>query len=152
MVKRFQPDVVIDPSTEDVVARVRRLTEGRGADIVVCANGVAAVQAQAVECVRKAGRVILFGGLPQANPLTTLDANRIHYGEIEVVGAFSYHPTFHELALNVIQRKLIPADLLITHTYPLERIREAFEAAASRTGLKVMVTPEKVNSHVTHRS
>lgn len=141
MVKRFQPDVIIDPLTEDVVARVRQLTHGRGADIVICANAVAATQTQAVESVRKAGQVILFGGLPKSNPLTSLDANRIHYGEIEVVGAFSYHPTFHELALNVINRQLIPTDLLITHSLPLERIREAFETAANRIALKVIVTP-----------
>jgi len=137
----FHPDAVIDPSAEDVVARVHELTDGRGADIVVCATGTAATQAQAVECVRKGGRVILFGGLPKANPFTSLNANRIHYGEIEVVGAFSYHPTQHELALEVIHRQLIPTERLVTHVFPLEQIREAFEAAASRSGLKVMVVP-----------
>lgn len=141
MVKRFQPDAIIDPLTEDVVTRVRQLTHGRGADIAICANAVAATQTQAVESVRKGGRVVLFGGLPRSNPMTSLDANRIHYGEIEVVGAFSYHPTFHELALDVINRKLIPVALLVTHTFPLERIGEAFETATNRTGLKVMVTP-----------
>ena len=141
MVKRFRPDAIIDPLTEDMVARVRELTHGLGADIVICANSVAATQTQAVESVRKAGRVILFGGLPRSHPMTSLDANRIHYGEIEVAGAFSYHPTFHELALDVINRKLIPTDLLVTHTFPLERIREAFETAASHVGLKVIVAP-----------
>lgn len=140
LVRRFEPDAIVDPLTENVVGRVRQLTHGLGADIVICANSVGATQTLAVESVRKGGRVILFGGLPRSNPMTSLDANRIHYGEIEVVGAFSYHPAFHELALDVINRKLIPADLLITHTLPLEGIREAFETAASRIGLKVIVT------------
>ena len=52
-------------------------------------------QRQAVELVRKGGKVVLFGGLPKADPLTHLDGNRIHYGEIAVMGAFSYHPTHH---------------------------------------------------------
>jgi L-iditol 2-dehydrogenase len=141
MVKRLQPDAVIDPSTEDVVIRVRQLTDGRGTDIAICANGVSATQALAVECVRKGGRVVLFGGLPRSDPMTSLDSNRIHYGEIEVVGAFSYHPTYHELALDVIGRKLVPTDLIVSHTFPLEGIGEAFETAAGRTGLKVMVSP-----------
>jgi L-iditol 2-dehydrogenase len=141
LAERFHPDAVVDPLAEDVVARVGQLTEGRGADVAVCANAVAATQALAVECVRKAGRVILFGGLPRSSPMTSLNANRIHYGEIEVVGAFSYQATIHELALDVIADGLIPADLLITHTFPLDRIGEAFEIAASRGGLKVMVTP-----------
>jgi L-iditol 2-dehydrogenase len=140
MARLFQPDAVIDPSTEDVVARVRQLTDGRGVDVAICANGVGATQETAVESVRKGGRVVLFGGLPRSDPMTTLDSNRIHYGEIQVVGSFSYHPTFHRLALDVIARQLVPADLLISHTYPLQHIREAFDTAASRAGLKVMVS------------
>ncbi len=140
MVKLLQPRAVIDPSTEDVVARVRQLTGGRGADIVICANGVSATQTVAVECVRKGGRVVLFGGLPSSSPMSSFDANRIHYGEIEVVGAFSYHPTMHELALEVISRQLVPTDLLVTHAFPLESVGDAFETAANRTGLKVMVS------------
>jgi len=140
LAERFAPDYVIDPTTDDVIARVRALTEGRGADIVICANPVAETQTQAVEMVRKGGLVLLFGGLPKASPLTTLDANRLHYGEIAVVGSFSYHPTMHALALDAISRRLVPADRLITHTYPLERVAEAFAMAASGEALKVVVT------------
>ncbi len=141
MAARFGPDAVIDPTREDVVQRVRELTDGVGADLVVCANPVAETQAQAVEMVRKGGRVVLFGGLPRSDPMVTLNANTIHYGDIEVVGAFSYHPTMHALALDVLSRGLIPVDLVISHTYPLERVAEAFETASRGQGLKVMVLP-----------
>jgi L-iditol 2-dehydrogenase len=142
MARRFHPEAVVDPATEDLEAVVRELTGGLGATVVVCANPVAATQAQAVEIVRKGGRVVLFGGLPKADPMTMLDSNRIHYGEIEVVGAFSYHPSMHQLALELLARKVIPADLLVTHTYPLDQVAEAFETAASSKGLKVVVTAE----------
>jgi L-iditol 2-dehydrogenase len=140
MARRFGPEAVVDPSSEDLATVVGGLTDGRGADLVICANPVAATQALAVEIARKGGRVVLFGGLPKANPMTTLDSNRIHYGEIEVVGAFSYHPKFHQLALDVLARKVVPADLLVTHTFSLEQVTEAFETAASGRGLKVVVT------------
>jgi L-iditol 2-dehydrogenase len=142
MAARFQPDAMVDPFHDDLAGRVRQLTHGLGADIVVCANPVPATQAQAVEIVRKAGRVVLFGGLPKANPMVSLDANRIHYGEIQLVGAFSYHPSFHELALDFLDRGLICADLLITHTFSLDRIGEAFEVAASGHALKVIVAAQ----------
>ena len=140
MARRFNPELVVDAVHEDLAAHVKRLTGGVGADLVICANPVAATQTQAVEIVRKGGRVVLFGGLPKANPMTTLDGNRIHYGEIEVVGGFSYHPTYHELALDVLQRGLVPVDLLVTHAYSLDEVDTAFETAASGQGLKVMVT------------
>jgi len=139
---RFAPDAMVDPAAEDLGAVVRRLTGGLGADIVICANPVAATQGQAVEIVRKAGRVVLFGGLPKADPKTVLDSNRIHYGEIEVVGAFSYHPTVHAEALELIRRGVIPADRLITHRFDLAHAARALEATARGEGLKVVVTVE----------
>jgi L-iditol 2-dehydrogenase len=138
MAARFGPELVLDPSSEDVVTRVRAATDGRGADIAVCANPAAATQTQAVELVRKGGRVMLFGGLPKANPMTTLDSNRIHYGEIEVVGAFSYHPSYHEAALTLLQRGVIGTDI-VTHTFPVQDVAQAFEKANAGEALKVMV-------------
>jgi L-iditol 2-dehydrogenase len=142
LVKRFQPDRVIDPVREDVVGKVREFTDGVGADVVICANAVADTQQQAVGMVRKGGRVVFFGGLPKSSPKVLLDANRIHYGEIQITGAFSYHPSMHKMALDLLYRKIIPAEKIITHSFPLERIGEAFETAASGKGLKIIVRME----------
>lgn len=141
LIARFEPDAIIDSSREDMVARVRELTHSLGADIAICANPDASTQAAAVQMVRKGGKVVLFGGLPKANPMTTLDSNRIHYGEIEVMGAFSYHPTAHAMALDLFARGAIPIDRLITHRFSLDEIDVAFATANSGEGLKVIVTP-----------
>jgi L-iditol 2-dehydrogenase len=135
----FQPDLVIDPHQEDLASKISAFTGGLGVDTAICANPVATTQTQAVELVRKGGRVILFGGLPKANPVTCLDGNRIHYGEIQVVGAFSYHPTMHAMALEFIQRNSDLAAKFITHSFTLEQINEAFQMAASGEALKVLV-------------
>jgi L-iditol 2-dehydrogenase len=139
MAKAFSPALILDPSGEDVVNKVKEFTSGRGADIVICANPVAETQTQAVEMVRKGGKVILFGGLPKKSPMTNMNGNLIHYGEIEVAGSFSYHPAFHSLALDVIARGLIPVEKLVTHRFPLDEINEAFQTAASGKALKVII-------------
>jgi L-iditol 2-dehydrogenase len=139
LAEQFEPDLMVDPVGEDLHAKVRELTCGVGADIIICANPVAATQTQAVEIVRKGGKVVLFGGLPKASPIVSLNSNLIHYGEIEVVGSFSYHPSAHEDALNLINRKLIPTEKLITHVFPLDKISDAFEMAASGQALKVLI-------------
>ncbi len=142
MAERFGPEAVIDSSQEDPVERVHALTGGIGADIVIAAVGVSAVHNQAVEMVRKGGRVVLFGGLPKDKAMTTLDGNVIHYGEIAVVGAFSYHPTRHKLALDLIAEGKIRASKLITHTFSLDDAVAAFETAARGEGLKIVITPQ----------
>ena len=138
----FKPEAIIDVSTQEVIAEVLRYTEGLGADVVICANPVASTQTQAVEMTRRAGRIVLFGGLPKTSPMVSLNANLIHYGELIVQGAFSYHPSFHEAALQMLARKLVPSDPFITHTRPLSHLAEAFAIAASGEALKVMIHPD----------
>jgi L-iditol 2-dehydrogenase len=143
LAKRFDPDLVIDATGDDVVARVKEFTEGLGADIVICANPVAETQRQAVEMVRKGGKVLLFGGLPKANPMTTMDGNKIHYGEVEVVGAFSYHPRVHREALDLLADGTLPAEKIITHRFPLDDINQAYRTAAAGDALKVLIAFER---------
>jgi L-iditol 2-dehydrogenase len=140
--EKFAPDAIIDVTRQEVVAEVKRLTAGLGADVVICANPVGATQTQAVEMARRAGRIVLFGGLPKASPMVSLNANLIHYGEQQVVGAFSYHPSFHEQALRTLARQVVKAEQFVTHTRPLSKVAEAFEIAASGVALKVMVDPD----------
>ena len=134
---------LIDSSAADLDAEVKALTHGRGADVVITACPAKQAQTQAVEIVAKRGRVVLFGGLPKKDPMTPLDANRIHYNEISVVGAFSYHPDMHALALDLMSRGDIRAGDIVTSTYPLSGVVDAFEAARSGTQLKVVLEPTK---------
>jgi L-iditol 2-dehydrogenase len=104
---------------------------------------VAETQRQAVEMVRKGGKVLLFGGLPKADPITTLDGNKIHYGEVEVIGAFSYHPRVHRKALDLLANGTLPAEKIITHRFPLDQINEGYRAAVTGNALKVLITLER---------
>lgn len=142
MVEAFGPDLVVSPLETDVVRAVREFTHGVGADVVICANPVAETQAQAVDMARKGGRIHLFGGLPKANPMTRLDSNKIHYGEMMVVGDFSYHPSVHESVLQLLHEGVIPAERFISKLVPLESLQSGFEAAAEGTEMKVMARME----------
>ena len=74
--------------------------------------------------------------------MTQLDSNRIHYGELEVVGAFSYLPRYHERAVELLASKVIRAEDMITQTNSLSEVPEAFRTAATGRGLKVMIEPD----------
>jgi L-iditol 2-dehydrogenase len=91
--------------------------------------------------VRKRGRVVLFGGLPKDDPITELDSNIIHYNELTVFGAFSYHPRFHAIALDMLARGQVQSEKIITNTYPIERAVEAFEALKGGQEVKAVITP-----------
>jgi L-iditol 2-dehydrogenase len=139
--ERFAPDALLDAASRDTVAETLRLTGGLGADVAICAAPVAAIQEQAVEAVRKRGRVILFGGLPKSAPMTTLNSNLIHYNELTVAGAFSYPATTHQQALETIRDGRIMPSKYFTLTVSLDDVVEGFRAAAEGRALKVLVRP-----------
>jgi len=137
----FEPDRLIDAASRDPVQEVLAITGGIGADAAIIANPVARTQEQGVESVRKRGRVVLFGGVPKTDPMTSLNSNLIHYNELCVVGAFSYPAIMHEKALRIIDRGAITAERYITARVGLDGIVEAIGAAERGEELKVVVKP-----------
>lgn len=137
----FEPDALIDAASQDPVREVMNVTGGLGADAAIIANPVAGTQEQGVESVRKRGTVILFGGLPNTDPMTILNSNRIHYNELSVVGAFSYPAVMHEEALRVIAEGGITGERYITARVDLDGIEGAIGAAEKGEELKVVVKP-----------
>ncbi len=138
MCERFGPDHLVDASTVDLAAEVRRLTGGRGADVVVTANPAPASQVQAVEMARKGGRVLLFGGLPPEMSRPGIDTNLVHYNALRVMGTTIFAPRHHAQALALLAGGRIDAAGLITHRLPLERFAEGAAAALEGTALKVV--------------
>jgi L-iditol 2-dehydrogenase len=144
---KFGADVTIDPSTEDLVARVKEITAGKGADSVVIVIGIPALIPQALAAVKTAGRVVIFAGIPVGSQPAAVDFNVIHYQEIVLTGCewIGVGPnrdlaTF-QVALDMIANGRAPVGQLITHRFSLEDVHEAFRVASSREGLKVIVYP-----------
>jgi len=81
------PDEAICGGETDVVEAVTKLTDGRGADVVITAAASGQAQEQAVAIAARQGRISFFGGLPKDNPVISLDSNLVHHRELTVVGA-----------------------------------------------------------------
>ncbi|KKN08337.1 hypothetical protein LCGC14_1057760, partial [marine sediment metagenome] len=123
--KKFAfPDIVIDPSSENAIQRIKEETEGRGADriIVSCPSGKA--QEESLSMVAPRGIINFFGGLPLDNPFIKFNSNLIHYGEFYVVGTHGSAPYHNELALSLISQEKVRIKELVTHRLPLERLEE----------------------------
>jgi len=131
----------INPLKVDPVEDILQLTNGNGADLIFTANPVVETHEQAVKIVSKRGVVNLFGGLPKTARKMAFLSNRVHYKEAYITGSHGSTPQQHKKALELIVRKKIQLDFLITHKFPLNEIHAAFEVAQSGKGLKVVVNP-----------
>lgn len=142
MAKEFRPDYLFsNTEPRKVIDEVLKITNGIGADIVISAVPSVQPQQQALEMVRKRGRVVIYGGVPRNNQMTTLNSNLIHYNEITVVGAFSYPATGLESALKYIHEGRISVDKYITKRIPLEKLVEGMMEIKQGKALNIMVKP-----------
>jgi L-iditol 2-dehydrogenase len=135
------PDAAICGSEVDTVDTVLKLTDGRGADVMITAAASGAAQQDAVQMAARGGRISFFGGLPKDAPTITLDANLVHYRELSIVGANGSSPAHNRRALELIASGRVPVLDLITHRLPLARVHEAIDLVASGEAIKVTIEP-----------
>ena len=135
------PDDTIDGSSVNVVEEVMKMTDGRGADVIITATPATITQEQAVAMAARNGRISFFGGLPKNNPTIALDSNLVHYRQLHIHGANGSAPEHHKRALAYIASGQIPVKDLITRHVPLADALEAFDIVARGEAIKVTVEP-----------
>ncbi len=123
-------------------AAIRELTDGQGPNVVVVAVSAASAQNDALGMAAKAGRVNFFAGLPKSNPIAPLDINQVHYKELEISGSYSEKKRDFQAAFALLHSGRFPADRIITHHLPLDRLLEAFPLMESGEALKVCIQPQ----------
>lgn len=139
--RAYLADVYISSEEEDVVARCLEETGGQGPDVVITTCGAVEAHEQAVDMVAHRGHVNFFGGLAKGARPARILSNTIHYKECFVTGSHGSVPRQHELAVSLIAKGMVRVRPVITHTFSLTQIHEAFEIMESRRGMKVIVHP-----------
>jgi L-iditol 2-dehydrogenase len=138
---------VVDPSRQDLRGRVMAWTRGRGADVVCEAVGKPELVAEAVALARFTGVVNLVGVSPPGRTLP-LDLFDAQYREIRLGGVFGRGTAFGRV-LTLLPR--LGVSRLVTASFPLERIGEAFAHAAAGKGIKTVVGPCAAGPSPGHR-
>lgn len=136
---RVRPDAAL--TGPDLVDQVMKLTDGRGADVVVTAAASGAAQEQALQMAARQGRISFFGGLPKDDPVIACDSNLVHYRELTIVGANGSSPAHNARALRLIATGAVPVADLITHRLPLASVLDGIETVARGAAIKVTIEP-----------
>lgn len=141
MAERFGATTIVDASRDDLVEKVKQLTDGRGADVVVVCIGHPGLVNDALRCARKRGHINAFAGFSKTD-LASIDPNLIHYGELIVTGASNAGRANQADALRLIEAGAIDVKSLHTDTFTLADVRQGIEYAASGQGIKVAIVPQ----------
>jgi L-iditol 2-dehydrogenase len=97
----------------------------------------------AVKLVNKNGKIVLFSGIKNNgsgnNNAIRIDPNFIHYNQVSVFGSFSSTPHNMIEAMNLVDSKEIDLKSLITQTFPLASVKEAFLTSELYKGFKSII-------------
>lgn len=135
------PDEALTPEDGDIAQQILKLTDGRGADVIITAAASGKAQEQALQYAARQARISFFGGLPQDAPTITLDSNLVHYRELTIVGANGSSPAHNARALDLIATGAVPVKDLITHRLPLDGTLEALDIVSRGEAIKVTIEP-----------
>ena len=134
LAKSLGADLVLNPNRDNVVEKVKAMTDGRGIDVAFEVGGVQATLDLAADLTRMEGKLVIFGYHPGPRQIKHLgywnwmafDIVNAHFRNLQTILNGS---RVGMQLLNADQLNMTP---LITHTYPLERIEEAFAAAKQK--------------------
>jgi len=135
MALSFGADEVIDmgelTSPRDRLRRVRELTGGWGADVVVEVAGVPQAVTEGIPMLRMAGRYLWIGNISRG-PTAEIDPSTIILGNRRIIGVATYEAWAIPKALDFLKRTRdrYPFNRLLSHKFRLEEINEAFEMAS----------------------
>jgi L-iditol 2-dehydrogenase len=130
---------LLNAQSEDIVARIRSLTDGDGVDASIEAAGRAETLKQCFKVTRMGGKVLL-NGVGYNVELSASD-DFIHT-EISAIGCWYYHVCEFP-AMLALYRQGLPAADLITHRFPASQAAEAYkEFAAGHTGKVLLLWKE----------
>ena len=136
-------DILINMSEENIEERIRELTDGFGAGLVITACSAPEAQQVALKLTAKRGWINFFGGLPRDRSVVPLDTNIIHYKELTVVGTHGSAPRHLARAIELQASGDMDLAKYIDCSYPLDRINDALKKARGKGRLKILIKPNE---------
>jgi threonine dehydrogenase-like Zn-dependent dehydrogenase len=142
----FGADEFVDisdlPEPAQRVRRVRELTDGWGADVVMEVGGFPRITEEGIQMVASGGRYVEIGNISpgltyQAEPALWVTQNITIYGN----NHYSRRHLGEALSMLHRTRTKYPYDKIVSHKFPLEAINEAFAAQDKGTITRSSLVP-----------
>lgn len=144
LAKRLAADIVINPTREDPVQRIKQATDGEGADVVIEVVGSSKTILQTMDLVRVGGR-ILVAGLSVESFVTEPPTfwMRQLLKEVTIETSRSYAANDWSATMKLASRGAIDCSALVTHRFRLEDASRAYEVADKKleNSMKVIFAP-----------
>jgi L-iditol 2-dehydrogenase len=138
----FGADAAYDPRDPEIEKCVRKMTDGRGADLAIIAASARGIVEQAVASSRPGAKILLFAQTSHQERIEVSGAD-VCVGERVLLGSYSASVDLQKESADLVFSEALPLERLISHRYPLSRIHEGIERALhpDDQSLKIVVKP-----------
>jgi L-iditol 2-dehydrogenase len=140
--KRFGANQVFLSGDSDRLRQMRAATLGRGVDVSFEAAGTQDAVNDAIAAVRPGGKVVLAGIPDDDKTFFSASTARRKGLTIKLVRRMKHT---YPRAIELVAKGLVDVRSMVTHCFPLEQASEAFDTAAQRKGLKIMIEMQNNN-------
>lgn len=137
--KKLGATLTVNPKEENLVERVKEVTDGRLADIAVEVVGSPVTVAQALDCIGHGGTSLLFGTVKPGVDVPIKPYEVMRY-EKKIIGSYIANCTVTS-AISVMYNRLIDSDFMLTHEFKVEEFDKALAAYHSGDAIKVVLRP-----------
>ncbi|RXZ79693.1 hypothetical protein EBB07_21830 [Paenibacillaceae bacterium] len=138
LARRMGVEHIIDPRDPDAVSRIKALTGGKGPDCGLECSGAVPAHRLQIDAVKRQGK-IAFVGECFAETTIKISDDLLRKG-ISLIGSWHYNLNEFPYLMKVIEQSPL-TDLLVTHTYPMSQIQEAFEESSKQLSGKIILKP-----------
>lgn len=132
-------DLTVAVDQEDLAQKIRPLGQRQGGvDLTVEASGAPAAVADAYQCTRKGGTIVQLGLFD--GPIT-VDYAQIAFREFNVIGSFAHTWSSFDRALDLMARKIVNIEPLVSGIVALDQWKNAFGRLERGDGVKILLKP-----------
>jgi len=122
LAKKLRADTAINAATSNVSEEIRKLTDGKGADVILELVGTKKAMENALSSLGKTGRYVILGYTKDKLELSPLN---LVVGEFKVLGSVSYiHQDLENVVKLAHEKKIDP---VISKIFRLEDVPEALK-------------------------
>ena len=130
LAREFGAHATIDVDNEDPRSRIRELTDGRGADVVVDVSSYAVEPvAQSIDYVRMGG-VVVLAGVKGFKEIPGFISDKIVMKEITIRGAIGVTRSGYINAIRLLESRRYPVERMHTHNFDLSEAELAIRTLA----------------------
>lgn len=138
LAKELGAMTVLDPNDPDALAKIRDLTNGVGVDKAIDCSGATSARRLLIDAARRRGQVALVG---EGGDFTVHGSNDMIRKGLTLHGSWHFNLADAPRLMQVIRASGGLIDKLITHTFPMSKVQEAWELQMTGNCGKVLLGP-----------